>query len=324
MMDKTKIAEHQHQLDERIRAFHSKDFLGLSQWHNNVDDRDSVVRVNPLNLNDENLLGEEDGDDVMESDEEYDDYDKQSTMDEEADEDPSDNEEVGFPERMQLMMPSAVHRVDAVGLGLEALMAQELDLRKGQANDALEKLRLALAHKSLLWRTKVQMANTTKKRTRAWSDIRRARHQIEKFIRCYHRARHALINLGADEETLSRYKRIEAAHLKVSGDIVEPSHLGQRNDSLAWFWTTGGHNQDQNSMWMQECESELAIFELGYNSEPCAVLVYRVNFLRAKARFDRWDEELKTVRHEMKWCVLYFRKQKKTWMSRTNMGGDGH
>ena len=64
---------------------------------------------------------------------------------------------------MQLMMPSSVHRDDVVGLGLEALIAQELELQKGQANDALEKLCLPLAHTSLLWRTKVQTANTTQK-----------------------------------------------------------------------------------------------------------------------------------------------------------------
>ena len=93
----------------------------------------------------------------------------------EADEDPSNDEDEAQPlEQMQLMMPSSVYGDDAVGLVLEALIAQELELRKGQAHDALEKLRLALAHTSLLWQTKVQMPNTTKKQTRAWKDIRLA------------------------------------------------------------------------------------------------------------------------------------------------------
>ena len=72
----------------------------------------------------------------------------------EADEDPSDDEDEAQP-------PEQV-----VGLVLEALIAQELELRKGQANDALEKLRLALAHTSLLWQTKVQMPNTTRNKLR--------------------------------------------------------------------------------------------------------------------------------------------------------------
>ena len=93
----------------------------------------------------------------------------------EADEDPSNDEDEAQPlEQMQLMMPSSVYGDDVVGLVLEALIAQELELRKGQAHDALEKLPLALTHTSLLWQTKVQMPNTTKKQTQAWKDIRLA------------------------------------------------------------------------------------------------------------------------------------------------------
>jgi len=36
------------------------------------------------------------------------------------------------------------------------MASQELELRQGQANDALEGLRLALGNKSLLFRTKVR------------------------------------------------------------------------------------------------------------------------------------------------------------------------
>ena len=85
--------------------------------------------MNPLNFHDENPLGEEDGDDVMELDDEYDNSDDEHSNMDEADEDPSnDEDESQPPERMQLMMPSSVYRDDVVGLGLEALIAQELEL----------------------------------------------------------------------------------------------------------------------------------------------------------------------------------------------------
>jgi len=41
-------------------------------------------------------------------------------------------------------------------LGLVTMASQELELRQCQANDALEGLRLALGHKSLLFQTKVR------------------------------------------------------------------------------------------------------------------------------------------------------------------------
>jgi len=42
-------------------------------------------------------------------------------------------------------------------------------------------------------------------------------------------------------------------------------------------------------------------------------LVYRVNWLRAKARVDRWVEELELVKHEMHWTILWFRHQADIW-----------
>lgn len=45
-------------------------------------------------------------------------------------------------------------------------------------------------------------------------------------------------------------------------------------------------------------------------------IVYRVNWLRAKARHDRWDEELKLVKNEMGWVVRWFQHQKHVWEGR--------
>ena len=49
-------------------------------------------------------------------------------------------------------------------------------------------------------------------------------------------------------------------------------------------------------------------------------LVYRVNWLRAKARRDRWNEELLIIKHEMKWTILWFEHQMKEWQGRLGRG----
>jgi hypothetical protein len=46
-------------------------------------------------------------------------------------------------------------------------------------------------------------------------------------------------------------------------------------------------------------------------------VVYRVNWLRAKARVDRWQEELILVKHEMQWTVLWFENQANLWRERS-------
>jgi hypothetical protein len=44
-----------------------------------------------------------------------------------------------------------------------------------------------------------------------------------------------------------------------------------------------------------------------------------VNWLRAKARFDRWTEELTIVKQEMGWTILWFEYQANLWRERSEM-----
>jgi hypothetical protein len=46
-------------------------------------------------------------------------------------------------------------------------------------------------------------------------------------------------------------------------------------------------------------------------------LVSRVNWLRAKARVDRWIEEEQLVKHEMEWTTIWFRRQVESWRERS-------
>lgn len=60
---------------------------------------------------------------------------------------------------------------------------------------------------------------------------------------------------------------------------------------------------------------------MSMNTYPSAVAadsieVYRVNWLRAKARYTRWKEEYNMVRHEMEWTVKYFQYREKEWQER--------
>ncbi|KIM79992.1 hypothetical protein PILCRDRAFT_73667, partial [Piloderma croceum F 1598] len=44
--------------------------------------------------------------------------------------------------------------------------------------------------------------------------------------------------------------------------------------------------------------------------------VYRVSWLRAKARFSRWSEELCIVGYEMRWTVNWFKWKEEQWRLR--------
>src|ERR1700721_2285188 len=99
------------------------------------------------------------------------------------------------PESVILPLPSNIISVKHRP-GLEYLIGVERELRKGQANDALEGLRIGLANKSLLLLTEVNQSTSTKQSTRAWSSVRNTQSQILHHARAYQRAWVALNSIG--------------------------------------------------------------------------------------------------------------------------------
>jgi hypothetical protein len=55
------------------------------------------------------------------------------------------------------------------------------------------------------------------------------------------------------------------------------------------------------------------------------ILVYRVSWLRSKARHDRWVEQEGTLRSEMGWTISFFNNQENAWNKRAALRrGNGH
>ncbi|KIK74697.1 hypothetical protein PAXRUDRAFT_19618 [Paxillus rubicundulus Ve08.2h10] len=78
-----------------------------------------------------------------------------------------DNAEVAFgnldphhAEESHLPFPSSLGRKTCEDLGLDWLAEEELELRKGQANNCLHHLRMALAKKSVLFWTELWHASS--------------------------------------------------------------------------------------------------------------------------------------------------------------------
>ena len=217
-----------------------------------------------------------------------------------------------LPESVILPLPSNIIS-EKVTPALETLMAVERALRKGQANDALEGVRIGLANKSLLLLTDVNQSSSTKQTTRAWASVRNAQTQIVFHARSYQRAWKALTTIGTAEDLLM-YKKLEEKDLVVVKDITMAKRFGQGSESLAWFWRIGPSKDSVTEDWMQECECN--------SNSSCSpskfiCLVYRVNWLRAKARVDRWVEEETLVKHEMEWTILWFKYQADIWRDRS-------
>jgi len=243
--DKTKLAERRQRLGRRIHAFHSKAATIMGD-----------IDVDDLHLKDADIEAADEIHDSNGEDSDGEEGDKpEDDLDWDNNTEASDDglEVLDYPEKCPLILPSSLGLEGITLNNLKVLASQELQLRQGQANDSLEGLRLALGHKALLFRTRVRQAGSNKERTRAWDDVKTARRQVEKHVRGYHRARKAMEKLGADKTIMSRYKMIVLSDLKLSGDITQENRLGQRNDTLPWFWTMHLPS-NQNNAWINECK----------------------------------------------------------------------
>jgi hypothetical protein len=67
--------------------------------------------------------------------------------------------------------------------------------------------------------------------------------------------------------------------------------------------------------WMNKCMLD-TINMFVFPTNPC--LVYHMSWLRTKACFSRWLEELHIVGYEMKWTINWFQWKKDQWRLRLN------
>lgn len=227
-----------------------------------------------------------------------------------------DGPEEGLIEDLTLWMPSYVGASCLKEAGLEDLIKEEVQLRIGQANDSLEKLKTHLGHKSILYRMNFRSSTSVRTDTRSKQDIRRVALKITKDVRSYHRARQSLFRLEASQDILQKYQLIKPDELGVSKDITEENRFGQGSDTLPWFWRIGGSQLGPPDAWNEECKC-YNMFNLNSPLKLLYLLeVHRVSWLKARARYERWQEEFQIVKREMVWTTLWFKHQEQVWERR--------
>ncbi|KAI5984398.1 hypothetical protein F5J12DRAFT_899307 [Pisolithus orientalis] len=202
-------------------------------------------------------------------------------------------------ELMSIWMPSSIGATKLMELGLHDLLKEEMELRIGQANDCLDQLQTNLGHKAMLYRQNFHSAQSTREGTRTKQDIQTVVARINKQVRSYQRARQAILQLEPNQQIGQKYQAIQPQDLAVSKDVTEENQFGQGTSKMAWFWMMDGEQGQLNA-------------EKGGLMEE----FYRINWLKARARRDRWKEELSLVRHEMVWAILWFEFQKDMWEQR--------
>ena len=139
---------------------------------------------------------------------------------------------------------------------LRRIVKIELELRKGQANDALHSLRIAIAQKSFIFRTRIRKnAPTTgyAKRLRSYGEARGIKTTIGFSAKVYTTTRKAMERLGATNSDLSMYRNLTQQDLVASTAVMEPNARGQSRVKLSWIWHIV--SDAENTQFVNECKS---------------------------------------------------------------------
>ena len=153
----------------------------------------------------------------------------------------------------RLWMPSTFGHDFCLKNGWEKFVDQEIQLRVVQAEESLEGLRLAIGHKSLLYKIRIRKSKTQASKTRSRSELLQVNDKIKEYTGRYKCARSALISLGAPANVLETFQVLQDTDLKVNTDVAEENRTGQRNDALPWFWRIGTGGNAGNPL-MNESE----------------------------------------------------------------------
>ena len=161
-------------------------------------------------------------------------------------------------EQQILRLPSSFGRELCTGR-LKELAKIELDLRKGQANDALHGLRLAIGQKSFHFRANVRQASSTANtgyqgRLRSADESRSIQNTIDEFSKVYTSARNAMEIVGATGKDLRHYQKLSRQDIKTTPAVVDFNARGQRNEGLSWIWQMYVESSEDPD-WMDECWS---------------------------------------------------------------------
>ncbi|KAH9914838.1 uncharacterized protein B0H18DRAFT_824213, partial [Fomitopsis serialis] len=213
-------------------------------------------------------------------------------------------EDIIQPEAVALPLPSTWGMQKLRDLKKTRLGEQELRLREGQANDALHRLRMAIGLKSVVFRTNVRDGDGQHAKTRAWTQIQAIARTATEQARLYSLARNTMKRLRDAFDTwvrtlpevMQRYRPLYKEDLNATTHLVDNAERNSRHKVLSWIWSVDVGLDTENSDWLLE--------------------IHRVNWLREKAKSDRWNEQSAIVGEEMKQTVRSFEFRATQWKGR--------
>ena len=136
------------------------------------------------------------------------------------------------PEDQELLLPSVLDADHQ----LPQLAAIEMELRRGQANEAVKALRNQLSQRLVILREMTRVLRGQNNITRAHSTLDRLNVQINESARGYRKARDAMRRLGMVQHDES-YPPLLERDISTTNVFENPRPLGRGEPvSISWIW----------------------------------------------------------------------------------------
>ncbi|KAF4572398.1 hypothetical protein EYR36_006900 [Pleurotus pulmonarius] len=201
------------------------------------------------------------------------------------------------PEMEQLFLPSHFTTTEREKYGLTPLADIERQLRKGQANDTVQLLRLDISTGQKLALFRKSRANAlvgVQRTTRNAQWMKKQKQDLAIHKATYTRARIAMIKLGMPEND-NDFPPLHDEDLATPNPIERPI-LGDGTRKTGWIWRAA------NVVDMPDTQKD------DYEEDA-----KRVTWFRAKADMERWQEELEILGEEIRRTIRGLEKMASVW-----------
>lgn len=225
------------------------------------------------------------------------------------------SEEDGKSETITLYLPS-----DDPRLASEELRTLEYRLRRAQADDALEAVRQQLRSKSALklFRRRNVYGTGNKPNTRAQDLFTKIGERIDIAKWRYRASRAALKQLRPEVDWDTEVRELKDGDLWGPG-VEDEEDVLERKTTVKKTKGTGNGYHEPSWIWLAPGANATATDA----DSPFRDSV-RVQWARAYARVERWDEEFELVCEEMRRVLAFFKWKSKRWLDQSNRRQNVH
>ncbi|KAJ7735174.1 hypothetical protein B0H16DRAFT_1731438 [Mycena metata] len=221
-------------------------------------------------------------------------------------------------ERIKLLMPSQMKpdSNDPLRGCVKGLLAMEAKLRVAQCNNSLVKLRARLHAKHHFIAFRNEHVTGQIQSTKARTLIGQIGERVEACAQKYRNTRTALIQLSGEADAV-QFRELRAQDIQLDGDAGETDAAAHKK--LAMISAGRGARAPRNApgesrrvmSWIWTAPGALD------NEEERLHDSVRVEWARARARKIRWEEEVMTLREEMRRVLRYLEWQADWWREHT-------